>query len=761
MTFKRFIHILKLHSPANIARVMFRRQTRCPIVSALLFLGAFFAPVKAALISGRVLDGLTGAPLEGAHIALEGGEVFASDGEGRFYVASLPPGEVVLDVSYVGYLPDRRRVAFNAVGDTAQVELRLYPQAVALSDVVYTATRTFKTLKSVPVATELITRRDFERRGALTAADALDAEIGYEVRSDFSGRGVMLQGADPDKVLILVDGNRVIGRVNGSIDLEQIALSNVKQIEVVKGAVSTLYGSEAIGGVINVITAAPEDGLNIRFDGSGGARLGRTRGSPPNPNLASGVTLGSRIGQLDWSGSLRYSHTGLIDLNPITPHTDGTDESDRLTGDLRLRYPLGNIVQLTLTGRGFDEEKTWVEDGGLITLPISFDDREVNRQSGLAAEVLCQPSPEERYSVKVYRSDNHHRWEKWTQPQWGTPFVRDFSEGNEDYSEASFQLTKPIAGKHLMTLGGDLYQWDIKSDASLGGLRSPFAGSLTAWNLFAQDEWRVGLGWTLLPGMRYENHEIYGGNWSPRLSAMLELRDDLRLRASVGQGYRAPSSKELYFVFNHASAGYIVYGNRDLRPERSTNVNFSLEHNYRNSSVARITFFANWMRNLIDFEPIGVSEDYYTGIFRYNNIYSSWVKGVEVERGFIPLRGVEARIAYSYTISRNDSTGSPLVGRPMHAGRFDLTRQAGDWTVKVWGRYTSRSMFQDIYETDAQQSDEWAPASQVWNLALTRRVGAGLSFFLKVENLLDRTDSRYGPRDGRVVTVGQSWTLRE
>ncbi|HET6344966.1 MAG TPA: TonB-dependent receptor plug domain-containing protein, partial [Myxococcota bacterium] len=161
--------------------------------------------------------------------------------------------------------------------------------AAALDEVVVTGTRTEQRLADAPVATVVVTRREMVATGARFVSDLLRQQAGIDVDASFAGAGVRLQGLDPQHVLILVDGRRVTGRVNGALDLSRLALENVDRIEIVRGASSALYGSEALGGVINVITRTPRRPLQ------GDAQLSwGTRG-----NVHVGSQTGVRLG--DWA----------------------------------------------------------------------------------------------------------------------------------------------------------------------------------------------------------------------------------------------------------------------------------------------------------------------------------------------------------------------------------------------------------------------------------------------------------------------------
>lgn len=768
---KRLGRVLAMHLPWNLCRAIWARRGRtCPVVAAALMAAAWCQSVTAAVVQGRVEDAASGKPLEGAAVRLLGTDWGASaDRTGRFILSTAPPGNWTVEASHLGFKPAERPVALGE-SDTLTLDFRLVPAVLPLEEVVLTATRTRQVLKSVPVATELVRKEDIRAIAAQTAAEALSTRAGLEVREDFSGQGVTLQGVDPDKVLILVDGNRVVGRVNGSLDLDQISAGGIKQIEVVKGAVSTLYGSEALGGVINIITEPATAPLEAVFDFSAGGYLPDPGGSASDrlgwrsTDWSPAVNLGIRRGDAAVRAGGRYQRIGLVDTDPSTSHTDGRDETDRLNADLRADWDFRPHQRLTLTARFMDEDKFWIEDDQRLSYDLSYDDREDNRRTDGAVEWQVSRGEAEQLSLKGYLTGNRHHWRKMTQAKWGEPRVVDYSRNQEDYGELSLNLTRRLHPRHLVTAGADLSRWMVDAESKFGNVdRSAFQADFTTADAYLQDEFTVGAGVTLLPGLRYERHEVYGDNWSPRLSAMWAPRRDVILRASVGWGYRAPSAKELYYVFNHISAGYIVQGNPDLRPEHSENYSVSLEHHYRDQSVGRVTFYRNNLHDLITFQQVSPGDDVYPlGKYRYGNVYAAWTQGVELERSARLARGLEASVAYTYLDTRNAQTGNQLIHRARHSGRWTIVWRRFPWSTTLWGSYLGRRMFADISDTPAQESDIWAEAYQTWNLALTRDLGRGWQGYLKVENLADVTHPRHGPRVGRVAAAGLRLTvLRE
>ncbi|MBD3257776.1 TonB-dependent receptor plug domain-containing protein, partial [candidate division GN15 bacterium] len=233
------------------------------------------AAASAGELVGRAIDVETGRVIRDVNIRVidqssaadaEAALVAATDKKGVFEFPSLSDGTYRVVATHVAYEPDTLTVQ---VAGYTSFDIELKPQSWVINEVVVTGTRSPHLLKDVPVQTEVVTQRDFQRTGSKTVDEALSSAIGINIRDDLSGTGAMIRGVEGDRVLVLIDGERAVGRVSGALDLSQFSLSNVEKIEIVKGTGSTLYGSDAMGGVINIITRKPGRDIrraNLYFD---------------------------------------------------------------------------------------------------------------------------------------------------------------------------------------------------------------------------------------------------------------------------------------------------------------------------------------------------------------------------------------------------------------------------------------------------------------------------------------------------------------
>ncbi|RME22715.1 MAG: TonB-dependent receptor, partial [Candidatus Zixiibacteriota bacterium] len=361
---------------------------------------------------------------------------------------------------------------------------------------------------------------------------------------DLSGQGATIRGIQGDRVLVLVDGERAVGRVRGSIDLSQFALNNVAKIEVVKGTGSTLYGSDAMGGVINIITKNPHRDYkrwNLYAD------YGTNRSLNPSAefeygNDKFGVVLGGKM----------YSTDG-FDLDPSTPHTNGQEATDRWNFDGTMRADLSPRWKLTTSGRFMREERNWIESEDIdIINQFVYNDNETNYRYEAATGL--QFISGDKYSMKfrVFGTLYDHTWKKIQQ---GTNFWLDTSKTQDKFFEASYSSNYVIGDGHVMTYGLQFNYQDLAStelSADKQADRSE-AG-------YFQYEYAPVPQLTFLPGIRYEHHSSFGGHVNPSFNLMYQPSEQLKLRGFVGRGFRAPSIKEQYFIFDHSAAGYVVYG---------------------------------------------------------------------------------------------------------------------------------------------------------------------------------------------------------
>src|SRR5664280_1700567 len=275
------------------------------ILSYLLFIPSviFSQGVK---LSGRVTGGDT-TVVAGATISIPG-TTYGSVTDKKGY-NNIKPGTYTIRASFVGFETQEQTVNIN--NDIKSINFSLNEANIDLNEVVVTGTKSEKTLKNVPVLTQVISARKMLELGITNVADALQTAVpGLNVSHNGTLVTVTLQGMDAKYVLFLIDGERIAGEVDGDIDYSMLNLQNIDHIEVIKGASSSLYGSNAIGGVINIITKKINDPFEAKF---------YSRYSKYN-ELYSGGSIGLKRGIIGSSTSINYSRTDGYDVTPESPH---------------------------------------------------------------------------------------------------------------------------------------------------------------------------------------------------------------------------------------------------------------------------------------------------------------------------------------------------------------------------------------------------------------------------------------------------------
>ena len=613
--------------------------------------------------------------------------------------------------------------------------------AVALEPVVVTATRTPQRLKDTPVITNLITRAEIEATGAENIGEVLEHTAGIIIHRDGHGDGVQLQGLDSEYVLILVDGEPQVGRIAGKLDMARLAVENVERIEIVKGATASLFGSAALGGVINIITRKATTPFSVQV----------SQNFEQNSTFDSRGTLELQRDKLNTLLTLSHNRRSPIDLD-ISDLTTTIDGYANVTGSARTAYQLTPATNLILSGQYFTQNQEGISESG----PIAFDrlgDIE-NFSGNLRIEHefgnSTQRTPAPLLTGKLYAT----RYEdESTVIDRETAAISSQNLTIQDLVKGEVQFNTTVWEKHQLTLGGDVVLENLESQRITGGERDIFTNSL-----FAQNQFRPISAFILVIGGRLDNHSEFGTHFSPKLSAMYRMTDDLRLRFSYGQGFRAPDFKNLYLDFTNVTAGYQVLGNPSLQPESSHNWNLGLEYEIFDGLLGRIHAYRNDLSNLIEAERVGTSVAGGSK-FEYQNISRAYTEGVDVEAVIGSMGGFTSTIGYAYLRGADKETGLRLLNRSTHSGTLKLAYLHPNSGVQVdlRGRYASQWGFFDDGDK-VLEPEELAPSYWVWNLRASKTLFKMFKASIGCNNIFDFKIPTFYTFTGRSFYGGLSLT---
>lgn len=694
------------------------------LFAALLSAGELFAQSSGEL-RGRVVEAGSGAPVAGATIQVEGASSrsVVSGTDGRWSIEALGAGEHRVRVRHLGFA---ERVATVAVPAAEGVELTiaLTPEALPLDAVVVTASRRMQRLADVPVTTELVTRREIEQAGVSDLSAVLVQRLGIQLEGGHpAGEGVMLQGMGSERVLVLVDGQPMVGRISGQIDLSRIPISMVERVEVVKGPQSALYGSEAMGGVVNIITrrASPE-----RWD----AGVVLTAGTQARADLSS--TLRGTVGTFEYLVDAGRRST---ELTPGRAEERGA-LAERWDGMLKLGWAPDSALRVEASAVVLDERQRW--QGGQL---FSFAD---NRQwSARVGADWVQGA--HRVAPALYWTEFDHLSRRATAPEpvagTGEDEVQRLLEG-----ELLYNLAR---GRHAVDLGVEAKREQISSDRVQGQDRA-----LHTLEPFAQATWAMG-NLQLVPGARLSWSEQWGTHFTPRLAALFRPIPSVALRGSVGRGYRAPGFKELYMEFLNlgAGTGYTVRGNPSLQPETSTNVSLGAEWT-SGPAYLRGQLFHNRFDNFIETRLAGDS----SGItfYTYGNIADGFTRGAELEGG-ITRGGLRAEAGYGFLEARESGTDASLLGRPTHSGRLSLEYAFGRGPrAALTGVYTGTTPVRRT-EAGLVERDSFLR----FDASVAQALPRGLELSLGARNFLDARPEEWPGFTRRHLYLTLGWRTAE
>jgi outer membrane receptor for ferrienterochelin and colicins len=619
-------------------------------------------------------------------------------------------------------------------------------------DVVVTGTRMPEQSQRSTVRVDVVTRDEAERRGATNVAEALSGQLGVQVNpaayGDIGGpSAIQIQGLDRQRVLVLEDGERVIGDVGGAIDLSRMPLSDVARVEVVAGPMSSLYGTSAIGGVVNVVTGQP-----LQPGASGRLRVeGRNR---------YGVIA---QGNAAWRGERAWATLdgNFFRTNGITLQEDAIDLAlpERLQGMVGVRVggKLGPRTRVQARAR-------WIHDAS--------EGRQSQLVPGLGTYRIDLPQRTDRFALHLVELVELRRGSSLRLAlgqQWAfdrTQKDRYESPLDESRSRAatlsSMEATGTFAdGPRTWVVGTraeveKLAQDLTRTELVSGILQTNTADELTPVTLgsvagYAQLGWKVLESLTVLAGARAEMHLRYGGVAVPRLALAYQPTPRVTVRASVGRGFRAPAAKEIGFSFDHGALGYRVLGNPNLAPETSWGTSADVNAKLPGGLLLRGGIFANWIDGLIDIDIRPTSTQGGIDDYTYRNIGRARTFGAQVDGACTIAGRLRAEAGYAYLWTRDDENLRPLEGRPPHTV-YTAIRAELPLKLELIARYR---MVTDAFLDEGLRT----PGFQTLDARLSRPIWRGVRGYAGVLNAfgVQKDPTRLGdqrPAQGRTLYVG-------
>lgn len=684
----------------------------------------------------------------------------------------------------------------------AEEALPLY----TLDAVVVTATRTENDVKNVPASTQIITSSDIKKSGATNVRDAITDFSNITMTKKVRGGGheIIVRGMSTDKSLIMVNGHRVANEADGSglgnaNALDRINVDNIEKIEIVKGPSSALYGSEAMGGVINIITKSSKEAE---------VRTGLVNSSEDFTNwwhLDSGeigkfsATLDMRFNKIRRDGddtdflsdsfgtaqtynfNANYHFNDHNYLNFYVDHYTQNLKRDLYThkrDNIKVDFPEGMrpMGQTSMTGEGSMEDalanyhykqqtyglswngKTARNDWQIQTYLSKFDWKSDIRYSGIfKGHVPAGLSP-------------------MTGRMWDTIF-KGFMAGDSGIYKNDVNVNSnkifviegrnstKINDNHRITYGAEYIKNTVKGtnfgddnqfgvthigSVSKNGVTKEISEKeIDTYAAYLQDEINYGK-WFIVPAIRYDHHENFGSHTSPKLGLTYKANDTFRVKANYGKGFKAPTIQNLYckLVTHMGQAGIItVNPNANLRPETSNSWDVGVEKEWGKISTS-LVYFDTKLENMITTEKI-IDKTY-----RCVNVGNVRVKGIEHTLGYELNPMWKFKVNSTWLDAVNKDKNQPLPQRSRLSQIYSLSFDDGKdigWSAVLWDELNYKYVTPVTVKGDIVAGPK--KTYNLLNFTLTRKINKDTKIYGSVQNIFDKVDSDCD-LDGRYWSLG-------
>lgn len=697
-----------------------------PVV-LLAFLYFFFHELYGE-IRGKVIDQTSGKPIKDVEITIPGTRIgVISDAEGFFKIEHQSK-EKKIQLSHIAY--ENQYMTLNEI-DTAIV-VKLKESLLHMEDIVVTSMRSGYLLRDVPVSTEVISKKEISSSGAITVDEIMSQRAGVSSSVNVDGGAIFnLLGLDSRYILVLKNGQPITGRFNNRVDLSQISLNRVQKIEITKGPGSALYGTDAMGGIINIITdddSSEEYNLSYRAT-TFGSNLSQIKTEPINNVL---------------SGNIVYPIKNFIIYSDITFQNFfkgqqfeyiSADEIDKTNTNTELRWILNNRHLFFLNIQRFNQN----DNGSTRT---AFGDVLFNNSTKIV-----------RSQVSFKYDWNYSENAKLEQSFRISNYRRNYSVINKDNEIYKKDLTKEkdieyevmytkSYPKFNLVYGMEFSRPEYISDRIIGGNQLFYQNGV-----FIQTDIDIFENIDFVTGIRVDRFQDTVVV-SPRLAISYKSKNNLKFRGAYGSGFRSPSFMESLIDWEHVQFDYRVIGNQNLKPEVSKGLTLGAEYTNNSNFQLSILIYKNNFKNLI--------EDYSIepGVLSYRNISIAKFSGFELTSKWAIGSKASLSNTYNYVenVDGNDKTIPNTIPHSL-GSRFSLSFLQNTMLLslitKISGSYYPQEF--DPGSGDYISTNKAVNTSIVSDFIIQYTLSGENKIKFGLKNLGNYTNSTYGPYIGRVA----------
>ena len=605
-----------------------------------------------------------------------------------------------------------------------------------IKEVIVTATKTKKNLKNVPITVQVITSEDIKKSQSTDFKTFLENEFsGINFTYNGGSPNINMMGFGGKYVLFLMNGERMAGETFDNIDYDRIDIDNIERIEIIKGASSSLYGSNAIGGVINIITKDSKSPLDINagylYDSSRDHKL----------NLSVGTK--QKWGNLSISSFYKMREPYII-KDRIS--TSGVYNELNVAGftnygiNPKLTFNLSPKINLSLTpGYYFSERNPGTPASKIVR------EQYYNYNLGLKTNIKFNDNQ------NLIVSGTFDRYDKYD-------YFRKIKEKEKKYENEvwriSSQYNQNLFKKHTLVAGGEVLSEKLLSfmfkNESTGGRENA-----QTYSAFTQQDWVINPAVTIVTGARMDYHSIFKQYFTFHLSGMYRFDETMTIRAGYSGGFRSPTLKELYTNWFHPwGGGFQLMGNKNLRPETSDNFNISIDFNFKKLNLTFITQYSKIKDKINLRGNIGDT-------LRHVNFHGNTdVLSSEVSAIYKLNKNFHFKGSYSYyDIGKRRSENRPhtltFKAEYIPSAKYYIP------SIIISGKYLSRTK---IYDDDSSSFVSYAPYS-IWRLQLASKLPLGFTLTGGINNIFGYTADKVGFYSsvdiGRTFYLGLKWNFNK
>lgn len=646
------------------------------ILLTLFFSSWSIGLAQTGQITGIIIDQNSGEPLPGANLILQGTNYgVGADQRGHYILDNIPAGEYTIKASRIGYVTETKAIQLS--DSNLRLDIELTASYVKFGEVIVTATRENELRSEVTAATEIITSKQIEKSGAQNLGEILQNATGIFMK-DYGDIGalktVTLRGASENQVLILLDGQRLNQSQGTAPDLSDIPLHAIERIEIVRGGHSALYGTDAVGGVINLITH------NKRLQDSFSGKLISTVGSFGTKSVEG--NFNQQIGNLNYFITHKYTES------------DGDFEFKNEDDGSAKRA--NNTLKYNDTFLNFNY---FMASSGKLSGFVQFHDakRGVPGPLNFSSDGAIQKDKSWKYNLKFERQFSPHLnfraatfyynfKQNFDDPN---PFFPIISEHKNDVLGFNTQSNWHWSNANKLTWGYEYRQDKINSTDVEKQKRINHG-------LFAQNKITIPFGKgktvqqvSLIPAIRLDDYSDSDAQVSPKIGFIYNYVNTLNfaLRGNWGRSYRLPSFNDLYWP-----AGAFTAGNPDLKPEKGSGYDLGASVALKRLGFWEfdVTYFNTSLNNMIVWGPNANS------VWQPQNIQKANLNGLESSLTFRGLNDVlNFKINHNYLNTSNESdndlvNGKNLIYRPNHTLAFNIAIDLDVINFNINQHYTGK-----------------------------------------------------------------------